>query len=151
MAGNAEKKPETKYVAAAMRYCRNYFEAGSYDGLVTIQNGEIVNPAISGAPYVAIKGSAYNNGVFALGVDAMTDETFSGRVWALTPPAGFLALCAEIASYDQKNPAGAYVSESFGNYSYQRAQNTQGQAASWQGAFSSRLADYQRIVSEVMA
>lgn len=148
MAGDAGKRPETKYVAAAMRNCRNYFVAGSYDGLVTIQNGEIVSPAISDEPYVAIKGSAYNNDVFALGVDAMTDETFTGRVYILHPPMDFLRLCEECAEYDARNPAGAYQSESFGEYSYTRT-GAQAEQKTWQSAMAHRLNQYRRMFTEV--
>ena len=80
----------------------------------------------------------------------LTEETFTGRVWLLSPPASFIVLCDEIAEYDAKNPAGAYLSETFGEYSYQRSANTQGVTSSWQSAFAARLADYQLLRSEVM-
>lgn len=138
-------------IGSVMRHCRNYFERSYIDGKCTIESGALVSPALADGRYIAIKGSAYNDGVHQIGVDALTDEVFTGRVWLLSPPASFVGLAEEIAEYDRKNPAGAYLSESFGAYSYQRAANTQGQAASWQTAFADRLRGYQLLQSEVMA
>lgn len=137
-------------IGSVMRHCRNYFERGCYDGECVIANDALVTPALADGRYIAISGSAYNDGVYKLGTDVLTEETFTGRVWLLSPPASFIALCDEIAEYDAKNPAGAYLSETFGEYSYQRSANTQGVTSSWQSAFAARLADYQLLRSEVM-
>lgn len=137
-------------MGSVMRHCRNYFEAGSYDGEITIEGGHLITPALAHGRYIAIRGSAYNDGVHQVG-DELTDEAFTGRVWVLSPPAAFVALVEEISAYDDKNPVGALQSESFGSYSYSRgiAGNVTG-AAGWQGAFAGRLNDYQRLMSEVM-
>lgn len=137
-------------IGSVMRHCRNYFECGCYDGECVIANGALVTPALADGRYIAISGSVYNDGVYKLGTDVLTEETFTGRVWLLSPPASFIALCDEIADYDAKNPAGAYLSETFGEYSYQRSANTQGVTSTWQSAFAARLADYQLLRSEVM-
>lgn len=137
-------------IGIVMRHCRNYFERGCYDGECVIANGALVTPALADGRYIAISGSVYNDGVYNLRTDVLTEETFTGRVWLLSPPASFIALCDEIAEYDAKNPAGAYLSETFGEYSYQRSANTQGVTSAWQTAFASRLADYQLLRSEVM-
>lgn len=137
-------------IGSVMRHCRNYFERGCYDGECVIANGALVTPALADGRYIAISGSVYNDGVYKLGADTLKNETFTGRVWLLSPPASFIALCDEIAEYDAKNPAGAYLSETFGEYSYQRSANTQGVTSSWQSAFAARLADYQLLRSEVM-
>lgn len=137
-------------IGSVMRHCRNYFERGYYDGECVVTNGALVTPALADGRYIAISGSVYNDGVYKLGTDVLTEETFTGRVWLLSPPASFIALYDEIAEYDVKNPAGAYLSETFGEYSYQRSANTQGVTSSWQSAFAARLADYQLLRSEVM-
>ena len=137
-------------IGSVMRHCRNYFERGFYDGECVVQNGALVTPALADGHYIAISGSVHNDGVYKLGTDVLTEETFTGRVWLLSPPASFIALCDEIAEYDAKNPAGAYLSETFGEYSYQRSANTQGVTSSWQSMFAARLADYQLLRSEVM-
>ena len=136
-------------MGSVMRHCRNYFEAGSYDGEIVIEGGQLITPALAHGRYIAIRGSAYNDGVHQVG-DALTDETFTGRVWVLSPPAAFVALAEEISAYDDKNPVGALQSESFGSYSYSRDSAGSVPAAGWQGAFAGRLNDYQRLTSEVM-
>lgn len=137
-------------IGSVMRHCRNYFERGYFDGEITIQNGAITFPALADGRYIAISGSAYNDGVYKIGTDTLTDEVFTGRVWLLSPPASFVALADEITAWDVKNPVGAYTSERFGNYSYTRAGDGAGGAATWQSAFASRLRDYQLLTSEVM-
>ena len=135
---------------SVMRHCRNYFETGSYDGEITIEGGQLITPALAHGRYIAIRGSAYNDGVHQVG-DELTDETFTGRVWVLSPPAAFVALVEEISAYDDKNPIGALQSESFGSYSYSRgsAGSVTG-AAGWQWAFAGRLSDYQTLTIELM-
>lgn len=139
-------------IGSVMRHCRNYFEAGSYDGTITIKGGDLTSIALPGGRYIAIHGSAYNDGVHLLGdeKDVLKDEVFTGRVWLLAPPASFLALCDEISEYDEKNPSGSMRSETFGEYSYTRSGSENGDFG-WKTAFSSQLADYQRLTSEVMA
>lgn len=138
-----------------MRHCRNYFEQGYYDGNFTIQDGAFKVPDLPIGRYIAVSGSAYNDGVHRVGeaADELTDEAFTGRVWLLSPPASFLALAKQISEYDDKNPVDAMQSESFGAYSYSRGASGTSVvgAAGWRGAFAAQLRDYQRLTSEVMA
>lgn len=134
-------------IAAVMRHVRNYFERGFIDGEFTVSGG-VLTP-MPRAPYVAISGSVWHDGVFR--VDQLREtpeETFTGRVWALHPPDDFVQLCEEIAAYDEKNPAGALQSESFGEYSYTRASGQSG-VIGWQGVFAQRLTPYRRMFTEV--
>lgn len=137
-------------MGSVMRHCRNYFVTGYLDDTYTIDGGQLTAPALPHGSYVAITGSRYNDGVHQIG-DELTDETFTGRVWVLSPPASFVDLCKEISEYDDKNPVGALQSESFGNYSYSRgAAGNSTTNAGWVSAFAGRLSDYQRLMSEVM-
>ena len=134
-------------VGDVMRQCRNYFETGCKEGTFTIQSGQISGLSLPAGRYIAIIGSDGFDGVWQVGDSALPDGAFTGRVWLLSPPAGFLDLCARIADYAEKNPAGALQSESFGNDSY-----TRGAAAvsGWQGVFATELAAYRLLSSEVM-
>lgn len=138
-------------VAAVMRQVRNFFVRSRVEGTISITGGA-VSPAVS-APWVAISGSAYHDGVHRMvdGVienDDQPDETFVGQVWMLHPPDDFLKLCADIAAYDEKNAPGSFVSESFGDYSISRATGTAG-TITWEQAFASRVAPYRRMFTEV--
>lgn len=139
-------------VAAVMRQINNFFEVGCISGVIVISGNAIVPDPKT--PWCCIRGSMCHDGVHMLagpylqGADTCgPDEEFDGRVWQLSPPADFLALCEEISNYDDKNPAGAYLQESFGGYSYTRQQTTGSTA--WQDVFAGRLAPYRRMFTEV--
>lgn len=139
-------------VAAVMRQINNYFEVGCISGMIAISGGAIV--PLPPSPWVCVKGSWMHDGVYQM-VDGKLDlkspkpdEEFDGRVWLLKPPPDFLALCEEIIAYDEKNPVGAYLQESFGGYSYMRRQ-TSGSSA-WQDVFAGRLNAFRRPFTEVM-
>lgn len=134
-------------VAAVMRQVRNFFDRGYMDGRFTIA-GSVLSPAPA-APWIAISGSLYNDGVYPLSggfLAGVTDEVFTGRVWLLYPPKDFLDLCNEMSAYDDKHPPGAYQSESFGGYSYTRSA---GDGGAWQQAYKDRLTPYRHMFTEV--
>ena len=79
----------------------------------------------------------------------LPSEDFTGKVWMLYPPDDFLALCEQINQFDEKNPAGALLSESFGDYSYSRGTSGNGGVTTWSEAFADQLAMYRRMFSEV--
>ncbi len=118
-------------IADVMRHVHNFFERERLAGEFAVQDG-VLTPAVS-APYAAIYGSAAD-GVYQVTdgrLEGWTgrDGVFTGVVWGLYPPKDFLDVCASASAYDAKNPAGAYLSESFGNYSYTRAGGQSGSAA----------------------
>ncbi len=139
-------------VADVMRQISNYFEVGCISGRIAISGGAVA--PVPQSPWVCVKGSWMHDGVYQV-VDGkldklpglLPDEEFEGRVWLLKPPADFLALCDEISAYDDKNPVGAYLKESFGGYSYMRRQVTG--SAAWEDVFAGRLAAFRRPFTEV--
>lgn len=137
-------------IGSVMRHCRNYFERGYIDGDFTIENGAITFPSLADGRYIAISGSACNDGVYKIGTDTMTDEVFTGRVWLLSPPADFVALAEDIRAWEEKNAPSVYTSENFGEYSYSRAGDGAGGVATWQSVFSARMRNYQKLSSGVM-
>ena len=142
----------TDTVAAVMRHVTNFFLREAVEGVFTISGDGVLSPAVD-APYIAVTGSMWHDGLYDSASDMMTghEETFEGTVWALCPPAQFLALCKEIEAYEAKNPTGAPVSESFGGYSYSRGTSGQsGCAITWREAFSEALRPYKRMFSEVV-
>ena len=100
-------------IADVMRHVRNFFNRGFYRGEISI-TGNTLLPA-QAAPYVAIQGSAYHDGVYAVidgylqgMADGLPDETFSGLVWQLYPPADFIRICEQISAYDEKKAEGVH-------------------------------------------
>lgn len=145
-------------VYRVMRECRNFFETGYLKTTFTISGG-VISPDALFRPgtYIAVEDSMFHNGVFRVvnggvleGLPAgVFDETFTGRVYFLHPPSGFLSLCEEIAQFIEKTPKGAYQSESFGAYSYTRAGGKNGGVLTWQEQFANALSPYRRMFTEV--
>ncbi len=138
-------------VADVMRHVHNFFERERLAGEFAILDGALT-PAVR-SPYVAIYGSKAD-GVYAVTEGKLDgwigqDEAFTGIVWGLYPPKDFIDVCVAASAYDGKNPAGAYLSENFGNYSYTRAGGRNGGPAGWQEAFSATLLPYRRMWTEV--
>lgn len=128
---------------------RNYFAVpgGIHRGTFEIKDG-MAAPLdfLQEGQYFRVVGSVFNDGVHQYPAADLTDETFSGAVWALAIPADFLAIVSEIEEYAKSDAAKAnpYILESFGGYTYQKASD-KGGSNSWQSVFSKRLNRYRRI------
>lgn len=144
---------------AVMAHIHNYFSRERYDGIVTINAGQLEKPGLH-APYVAIDCGAVR-GVYRLDGGQLQDVsgktetpvdvsiTADGTVWGLYPPAGFLRLVDEIRTYDEKNPAWAEARESFGDYSRTRAYASAGGIKTWVQIYHARLAPWCRPFTDV--
>ena len=98
--------------------------------------------------YFRVRGSVFNDGVYQYPAAGLTDEDFSGEIWAMDVPPSFLALVAEIETYSTSDAASIspYASESWGGYSYSMATNSAGRADnSWKTVFASRLNNWRKI------
>lgn len=129
------------------RHIRNYFPTESVEGVFRIENGLISPDDIleNGCCYL-ISGSRYNDGVHIHPDIGLKDEEFEGKVTMMAPPADFLELCREIEDWERENQqlSGVFVSESFGGYSYKRAENG-GCPATWRTVFRDRLNDFRKL------
>ena len=106
----------------------NWFRArdglnGIHPGTYTIEDGGIALPFLQDGQYFRIMGSVFNDGLHRYGPDmeALTDETFDGTIWALAIPKTVVDAAAEAEAWMAKNGAvvgGVYSSESFGGYTY---------------------------------
>lgn len=123
----------------------NWFDVYREFGEFTIADGSISLPFLKAGQYFRIIGSVFNDGVYQYPVATLTDETFDGAVWALAIPQGVIALADEISEYAASNVPTGYTSESFGEYSYQRATNSSGGIATWEDVFRSRLNQWRKI------
>lgn len=130
---------------------RNYFlthrEQDIHTGTYEITGGELTLDFLLPGQYFRIVGSALNDGVYQYPA-VLQDETFSGSIWAMSVPKGFVELCDEIESWVSNNAQSLnspYTSESFGGYSYSKATGSNGRALTWQDQFATRLNAYRRV------
>lgn len=132
---------------------RNYFVTEIHEGHFTIDGGKIAPlDFLREGQYFRIVGSAFNDGVHKYTVGegsppTLTDEHFSGAVWAMAVPSSVIALTDEIKSFCESDAgkASAYTSESFGGYSYSKATDANGVPITWQKAFASRLNKWRKV------
>ena len=136
-----------------LQHLRNWFLApdGVHDGTYTVEDGSIDLPFLLPGQYYRVIGSVFNDGLHQNPAENLTDETFTGTVWALAVPKAVLTLAADIAAWQEKNGDAAlspYTSESFGGYSYTKASSGKADTTAitgWQDAFRGRLNDWRKI------
>lgn len=128
---------------------RNYFVKDIHNGTYEIVGGKITPlDFIQENQYFRIIGSVFNDGVYQNTADlVLTDEIFSGSVWSMAVPPSVIDLAEEIKKYNESDEAkpSAYISESFGGYSYSKATDKNGAPMGWKKVFASRLNPYRRI------
>lgn len=133
-----------------LRHLNNWFLVESHEGTFAVENGSITLPFLQRGQYFRVVGSVFNDGLHRYPAYELTDETFSGSIWALAVPSGVVALAEEVKAWQDKNgeaAASPYQSESFGGYSYTKRSASSGGAStdSWQGAFRSRLNMWRKL------
>lgn len=130
---------------------RNWFsvDGGIYSGTFTIEDGGIALPFLANGQYFRICGSVFNDGLHQYNVLDLTDETFTGTIWALAIPKAVIELADEIQKWQTKNgdaSVSPYQSESFGGYSYSKSTDAEtGGAVTWQSAFKQQLGAWRKI------
>ena len=130
---------------------RNWFpvKGGIHSGTFTIEDGGITLPFLADGQYFRICGSVFNDGLHQYNVLDLTDETFTGTIWALAIPKAVIELADEIQKWQDKNAdalSSPYSSESFGGYSYSKATNSAtGGAETWQSHFEQQLSAWRKI------
>lgn len=138
---------------SVLKHLKNWFvvPGGVHEGTYTIKNGNIELPFVQSGQYCRICGSVFNDGLHKVGDpdDHLTDETFTGAVWALAIPKAVVELSAKIEEWQTKNGetvASPFTSESFGGYSYTKAtDSTTGAVATWETVFRSQLNPWRKL------
>ena len=133
-----------------LRHLNNWFLVEIHEGTFTVENGSIALPFLQTNQYFRICGSVFNDGLHQSPATDLTDETFTGTVWALAVPKAVVTLSEDIAAWQEKNGeavASPYQSESFGGYSYTKrsAGSDSGTLNGWQDAFRGRLNDWRKL------
>lgn len=127
---------------------RNYFAVKVHSGDFEVIGGKL-SPLdfLQNGQYFRIVGSVMNDGVYRYPYSGLTDETFSGEIWALAVPPTLIALAADIEEYEKKakETVSPFTSESFGGYSYTKATDSNGSPLSWEKVFAKRLNKWRKI------
>ena len=102
---------------------RNYFVKKVYSGTFTVSGGTLALADIAEGQYIHIAGSVFNDGVKKYPLTGLTDEVFTGEIWAMAVPPSVIALAEDIEELNKEIEARGlldkgYASESFGGYSY---------------------------------
>lgn len=136
---------------AVLNHLKNWFPTEIREGIYTVQSGELKLPFLQDGQYYRICGSVFNDGLHKYGdiEDRLTNEMFTGTIWALAIPKAVAELAETIEEWEAKNgeaTASPYQSESFGGYSYTKATDSAtGAPATWQTVFRNQLNPYRKL------
>ena len=130
--------------------CHNWFESDKVMDSYTITNGEInlSKLNVQDGQYIRILGSVFNDGVYQYPVSDLKDETFIGSIWLLKIPPEFLELSEEIKNWNNLYANvldSPYSSESFGGYSYTKANGGDGNSLTWKSVFNNKLNRWRKL------
>ncbi len=134
-----------------LRHLHNWFLVDIHDGTFVVENGGIALPFLQNNQYFRVCGSVFNDGLHQYPATDLTDETFTGTVWALAVPKAVVTLSIDIAAWEEKNGEAVlspYTSESFGGYSYTKASGGKADTSAvtgWQDAFKGRLNGWRKL------
>lgn len=141
-----------------LRYINNRFdrdphgyEYGSVSGAFTIEDGTLEVDKLLDGQYFWIEGSRLNDGLHLYPDTDLRDETFRGRIVFLVIPNAVVDLAAQIGQWNEKNAeviGSPLKSESFGGYSYTRADastSSETPSEAWQMQFGARLRPFRKL------
>ena len=117
-------------------------------GKFTIDGGNITpSDFLKENDYYRIIGSRFNDGLYQYPNSDLTDEEFDGAVWVMRIPPDVITLAQDIEKYAQSDAGkqSAYVSESFGGYSYTKATNSKGVPINWEHLHADELNQWRII------
>lgn len=129
---------------------RNWFVVpnGVHIQTYTISGGSI-SPSdfLQDGQYFRIVGSVFNDGVYRYPAHDLVDETFKGAVWAMAVPPAVIELLQKIQEFETAtaNAPTAYISESFGGYTYTKATDENGLPAGWRSVFKNELNRWRKL------
>lgn len=145
-----------------MEHLHNYFIRESVPGSYEITGGMISPiPYLKDGQRFLIAGSDLNDGVYTwhngiicnaddTAAVGLHDEMFAGTICALAVPPSVIALSEEINTWVAKyaeTVSSPFQSESFGGYSYTKAQSgdSGNPSMSWEQVFRDRLNRWRRV------
>ncbi len=137
-----------------MAHLNNYFYKTGERGEFELIDGRVnVCGRYSVGQYIKIEDSNGVDGVYkvktiegnTLTLDEPLNEVFEGVIYGLAVPTSFVELVGRISEFKSKYQDTPYTSESFGGYSYSKAQGRNGKPVSWCDVFDNELRPYKRL------
>ena len=117
-------------------------------GKFTIDGGKIApSDFLEEQDYFRIVGSKRNDGLYQYPSAELTDEEFNGAVWVMRVPPALVTLAQQYKEELEKESGkpSAYISESFGGYSYTKATNSKGVPLNWEHLHADELNQWRII------
>ena len=117
-------------------------------GKFTIDGGNITpSDFLKENDYYRIIGSKFNDGLYQYPNSDLTDEEFDGAVWVMRVPPALVTLAQQYKEELEKESGkpSAYISESFGGYSYTKATNSKGVPLNWEHLHADELNQWRII------
>ena len=132
------------------RHLRNWFVCEEHIGTFSVEGGMISLPFLREGQWFRIVGSVFNDGVYKHPAVGLADEVFDGAVLAMAVPPDVMSLLDDINAWEEKHREAAespYSSESFGGYTYTKANGTgaNGAPVSWNTVFRARLNEWRKL------
>ena len=114
----------------------------------TIEGGKIApSDFLKEEDHYRIIGSKHNDGLYQYPNSDLTDEVFDGAVWVMRVPPALVTLAQQYKEELEKESGkpSAYISESFGGYSYTKATNSKGVPLNWKHLHADELNQWRII------
>lgn len=138
-----------------LKYLNNFFyNFGEYGQHEISFNKITVKGVYYVGQYVKIVGSCVNDGVYqVLKVDSgtitlvgeLSNEAFTGTIFSLGVPGRLKEISEQIQEFNRQLTTNGFASESFGDYSYTKATNANGELVGWKDIFKDDLRPYRKI------
>lgn len=140
-------------------YIKNFFVMpnGIHRGKFTISGKSMELDFLQNGQYFRIVGSVFNDGVWKYPASDLSDEQFTGEIWAMAVPPAVIALLADIDEWNSKYGTANSVnmspfsSESFNNYSYSKGTRGSGNGQSgssplsWKDVYGQKLTRWRKL------
>lgn len=137
---------EQRVLESVLGSLRNWFEKQELTGDYHIVGGSLCLP-LKGGQYFRIVGSTFNDGLHRYPCFELVDEDFHGTVYGLAVPNAVIELAHDVGEWIEEFGAhekGPYKSESFGGYSYTKADEKGGKSG-WEAAFKDELNRWRKM------
>lgn len=135
-------------------YINNYFAVTKEKATFNINNNSIiVKEKYLKGQYIKLEGSILNDGIYkvesvgvnTIGITGLIDEEFEGFIYGLAIPKNIINIANKYEIQKEEASNSILESESFDNYSYSIAKDTDGQVYNTLDSFKKDLRKYRQM------